>query len=58
MHIDDYRYLKPEHDTYTTCVHLVDGQECGEPTDGGPLCDDHPARTPAEYDAYARYAAA
>ncbi|MCP3017318.1 hypothetical protein NGM33_28705 [Nocardiopsis dassonvillei] len=54
---EDLYYLEPDPAPDTRCVHLVDGEECGEPTDGGPVCDWHPAATPEEYDAYAVQAA-
>lgn len=54
---EDYWYLPPDPAPDTRCVHLVDGEECGEPTDGGPVCDWHPAATPEEYDAYTAKAA-
>ncbi|WP_435110178.1 hypothetical protein [Nocardiopsis synnemataformans] len=54
---EDYWYLPPEPAPDPRCVHTVDGEECGEPTDGGPVCDEHPAETPEQYDAYAAKAA-
>lgn len=56
--IEDRYYTPPDPDTEKRCVHTSDGEECGEPTDVGPLCDAHPAQTPEEYDAYARQAQA
>lgn len=58
MNPEDLYYLPPENnEADETCLRLVDGDECGEPTGGGPLCDEHPADTPEEYDAYAAQAA-
>lgn len=53
----DWYYLQPDPDPEEACLHPVDGERCGEPTGGGPLCDEHPADTPDEYDAYVRLAA-
>lgn len=58
MTAEDYWYLPPDPGPPDArCVYQVDGEQCGEPTDGGPLCDAHPADTPEEYDAYAAQAA-
>ncbi len=54
---EDYWYLPPDPEPEEACLHPVDGERCGEPTGGGPLCDEHPANTPDEYDAYVRLAA-
>jgi hypothetical protein len=54
---EDYWYLPPDPPD-TRCVYpLWDGEECGAPTGGGPLCEEHPAETAEEYDAYAAQAA-
>ena len=57
MSIEDLYYQPPEPEPEEACLYLVDGEQCGEPTGGGPLCDAHPAETPAEYDTYAAQAA-
>lgn len=57
MTTEDLWYLPPDPAPDPRCVHTVDGEECGEPTDGGPLCDWHPAESPEQYDAYAAKAA-
>jgi hypothetical protein len=54
---EDLYYLPPENEPDETCLHLIDDEQCGLPTGGGPLCDDHPAQTPEEYDAYIEQAA-
>lgn len=54
---EDYWYLPPDPGDDPRCVYEADGDQCGAPTDGGPLCDDHPADTPEEYDAHAARAA-
>lgn len=57
MNTEDLYYLQPEPEHDETCLHPIDGEQCGEPTGGGPLCNEHPADTPEEYDAYAAQAA-
>ena len=55
MNPEDLYYLPPEPEPDETCLHPIDNEQCGLPTGGGPLCDDHPAETPEEYDAYIAY---
>lgn len=58
MSPEDLYYLQPDPtEEEETCLHPIDGDQCGEPTGGGPLCDAHPADTPEEYDTYTTQAA-
>lgn len=57
MNTEDLYYLQPEAEPDETCLHPIDGEQCGEPTGGGPLCNEHPADTPEEYDSYIQQAA-
>lgn len=53
MTAEDMYYLPPDpQPEEETCLKPINKEQCGLPTGGGPLCDDHPADTPEEYDTY------